>query len=76
MPRYFFHVMDGKAFIDDVGTDLPDLKAAQLEAVRTAAELLVGSEIRWSGSPWRMSVTDDSRNILYSLEFSATKHGD
>ena len=31
MPRYFFHVMDGKAFIDDVGTDLPDLKAAQLD---------------------------------------------
>ncbi|GEO99900.1 DUF6894 family protein [Methylobacterium haplocladii] len=36
MPRYFFDVHDGVDAIDDAGQDLPDLPAAEAEAVRIA----------------------------------------
>jgi hypothetical protein len=40
MPRYFIHVHDGTSMIDDEGTELPDLTAARLAAVRLSGELL------------------------------------
>ncbi len=30
MPRYFFHVEDGKAYPDEEGTELSDLDAARI----------------------------------------------
>ena len=41
MARYFFDSFDGAEFIrDEVGTDLPDLAAAQNEASRALSEML------------------------------------
>jgi len=40
MPRYFFHSRDGGLYHDPDGAELPDLRAAGLEAVRYLAELL------------------------------------
>jgi hypothetical protein len=40
MPRYFFHVMDGRAVIDTVGLVLNDDTAARVEALRGAGEML------------------------------------
>ena len=37
MPRYFFHVHDGRSFRDDTGTEFPDIYAAQAEAIRYSA---------------------------------------
>ena len=34
MPRYFFHVIDGREIIDNEGTELPGLKEARAEAIR------------------------------------------
>ena len=31
MPRYFFHVIDGRNIIDDEGSELADLKEARVE---------------------------------------------
>ena len=37
MPRYYFHCEDGRTFHDDNGLELPDLAAAQHEALQLAA---------------------------------------
>ena len=40
MPKYFFHVRDDNAYIEDrEGQDLPDLDAARNEATVAAREL-------------------------------------
>jgi hypothetical protein len=36
MPRYFFHVIDGREILDYEGTELSDLREARAEAIRTA----------------------------------------
>jgi len=36
MPRYFFHVMDGRAVIDTVGTELADLNELPAAAAMSA----------------------------------------
>jgi hypothetical protein len=40
MPRYFFNIMDGHCDPDLTGTDLPDIYAAQGEAIRASGEML------------------------------------
>ena len=42
MPRYFFHVRDGVDLPDTEGFELPDLEAAQAEAIGTCGEMLRG----------------------------------
>jgi hypothetical protein len=62
MPRYYFHMEDGQSLFDDAGLDLPDIAAAQNEALRASGELLKD----WSrtpatlrnGTPWQMWVTE------------------
>jgi hypothetical protein len=39
MPRFFFHVMNGSTFKDEVGTDYPSLEAARAHAARIASDL-------------------------------------
>jgi hypothetical protein len=61
MPRYFFHVIDGRAVIDTEGTEYPDLQQARLAAVQTAGRIieLEGPEA-WHNNAWRMSVADEA----------------
>lgn len=75
MPRYFFHVIDGSSDRDAEGTELPDIYAAQDEAVRTSGEILrdVGAKF-WDGSEWKLEVTDEQDQILLTLRFSAEEH--
>ncbi|WP_435404741.1 DUF6894 family protein [Methylobacterium longum] len=40
MPRYYFHIQDGKNIRDDEGTQLPGLSSARDVAIRTLGELL------------------------------------
>jgi hypothetical protein len=73
MPRYFFHVHDGFSLRDDEGTELADLAIAKREAVRLASGLLSsGDHNFWTGSPWRMDVTDETGLILFTLDFHGT----
>jgi hypothetical protein len=39
MPRYYFHIDDDRTHIDQVGVELPDLKAARDEAVSAAGQI-------------------------------------
>jgi hypothetical protein len=76
MPRYFFHVEDGKRFLDKTGEDLPSLEAARDTATRTTVDLLKGGfkDGVWNGDPWRIWVTDEplgKGKTLLTLCFTA-----
>lgn len=69
VPRYFFHVLNGEASIEETGTELPDLDAAQRKAVQTAREIIEAGEI--SKSDWLMMVVDDRGVIVMRLSITA-----
>jgi hypothetical protein len=75
MPRYFFHVMDGYSDRDAEGTELPDIYAAQHQAVRTSGEILreMGAKF-WDGTEWKLEVADEHGQTLFILRFSAEEH--
>jgi hypothetical protein len=51
MSRYFFHFRDDEALLEDrIGTECPDLDAAEREAAAYARELLIEAVER-GGSP-------------------------
>src|ERR687893_3228666 len=72
MPRYFFHVIDGRDIIDNEGTELSGLKAARTEAIHLAGAILrdEGDEF-WNGEEWHMNVTDATGRSVLKLRFSA-----
>jgi hypothetical protein len=76
MPRYFFHVIDGRDIIDKEGTVLPGLREARAEAIRTAGSILCdeGDQF-WNGTEWQMNVTDASGQSVLKLRFSADDQG-
>jgi len=77
VPRYFFHLHDEQDYPDAEGTELPDLQAARVEAVRTSGELLRGNEGAagfWSGDDWTMNVMDEGGRPVLTLRFSGTEH--
>lgn len=72
MPRYFFDIKDGQEFLDEDGSEWPDLEAARIEAVRYSAEVLKEMPERfWNCEEWRMTVSDASRKKLFVLKFQA-----
>jgi len=77
VPRYFFHVRDGRDFPDDEGSEFPDLDAARAEAIRASGEMLRGNNGTaefWSGDDWTMNVTDGTGKAVLTLRFSGTEH--
>ena len=70
--RYFFHVFDGQALPDLVGTELPDDDAAKAEAIVTAGTMVreAGSKF-WNGEEWVMRVENDAGHSVCELRFSA-----
>ena len=73
MPRYFFHVDNGEFIPDKTGTDLADLNAARVAAVRAAGEMIneSGPSFWEHQTPWNMHVTDVDRMLLFTLQFGA-----
>lgn len=75
MPRYFFHVVDGRDYPDLQGTLLDNLQAARLEAVRFAGDLLSHNvESFWTGGEWTIQVADGTGKTLLTLKFLAIEH--
>ncbi len=75
MPKYFFHVVfhDGAHF-DLEGEELPDKHAAWKEATVTTGQMIQSLDGNLQpGNEWRMDVTDEFANPLYSIHVS-TKH--
>jgi hypothetical protein len=74
VPIYHFNVRDGSNIPDPDGTELPNLKAARVEAVKLAGRLLLDEpDTFWEGSDWHVEVTNDRGLILFRLDFMATE---
>lgn len=73
MPRYFFHIRDGREYIDLQGTVLANLQEARIEAVRFAAQLLRDRPAEfWNEMEWHMRVATEDDLSLFQLTFFAT----
>jgi len=61
MPRFHFHILDGKNLTDDIGAELADIDAAKVEAVRIVGEVLTSEGLSadgWQGKTWKIVVND------------------
>ncbi len=73
MPRYFFNVHDGMDVEDEEGMELPDFRAARVEAVRLAGRIIDHeADHVASVEDWRLEVTDQSGLILFQILFLMT----
>lgn len=71
MPRYYFHVIDGRDIPDDHGTELPDDVAAKAEARSAAGDLIrdIGPTL-WDHDTWQMNVVDEIGRRVLTLNCS------
>ena len=75
MPRYFFNIQDGKDILDTEGTELAGVAEARDQAIAAAGEMIRSNgHTVWNGSEWRMDVTDETGNSVFTLRFSADDH--
>jgi hypothetical protein len=73
--RLYFHVDNGSAVLDGDGLELPDMQAAQEEAVLSTSELIKGHlhASFWGGKPWKLWVTDQPNGhgkTVLTLDFT------
>lgn len=72
MPRYFFSLRDHTIETDDVGTELPDISAARVEAIRFAGEMLRDQpELLDDNQTLFVWVTDEAGGRPFQLEVRA-----
>ena len=70
MPKYFFHVRDGRDLPDTEGSDFPDDTAARDEAMEAGAQILADLGPRlWASGDWQMRVVDDKGRAVATLSF-------
>jgi hypothetical protein len=75
MPRYFFHVAYNSSEPDTEGSELPDIHAAQVAAVRLCGEMIQEiDKTFWETPLWQLRVTDLDQRLLFTLTFSAEEH--
>ena len=69
MPLYFFNRTDGHSDIDQDGTELPDLKAARLEAVHYLAQTMRDhpADIWEHDGDLKVEVLDETRLVLCTV---------
>lgn len=68
MPRYFFHTADGALSPDKDGTELPDLDAARMEAVKLAGEVISKQPDLVTGTgEFRVEVADAAGKHLFTI---------
>lgn len=73
MPRYFFHVHDGRSTPDTDGTEYPSFADARLEAVRYVGRL-VHEQARSiaTGQDWHLELADATGLILFRIDILAS----
>ena len=73
MSRYYFHSEDGESVVDEEGTELKDLAAAKDAAVAYLVDSLRHHPERlWDTESFRITVQDETRLTLFTIETSAT----
>ncbi len=74
MPRYFFHLTDGGSTPDPVGSELPDVHAARIEAVVYAAQTLKDSpEMAWSDPEVKVRVSDEEGKHVFTVRITSSE---
>jgi hypothetical protein len=72
MPRYYFNVRHKTVHEDEEGMELPDYKAAWVEATTACGEMMRDLDGRLEiGPEWRMEVLDERHRLLFIIRFSA-----
>jgi hypothetical protein len=71
MPRFYFHIEDGRKIEDKEGTVLPDVKAARIEAIAMGGTMLRDTASYWDGTEWTMNVVDEAGKTVFRIRFSA-----
>lgn len=64
MPRYFFHISNGRPHEDELGEELPHDRAAWKEAMRRAREI---EDVLAPGGTWRLEVRS-GEDAVFRLE--------
>jgi hypothetical protein len=72
MKRYFFNLSDGGWEPDDIGSELPDDRAAQQEAIRFAGEILKGEPEWLERGQMRVDVQDADGKFGFAIEICLT----
>jgi hypothetical protein len=75
MPIYHFNVRDGSNIPDPDETELPNLQAPRVEAVKLAGRLLLDEpDTFWEGSDWHVEVTSDRGLMGYGGHTGGLQH--
>ena len=73
MPRYFFNCEGAENFRDEDGTELPDLRSAQVQAIQQSGQILQDHAEGFADRPWwRVFVADENGETLFELKFTAS----
>ena len=73
MPRFYFHIHDGRDQFDIEGTELPDTETAHVEAIRLTGAVLQEEARRVAGRDrWTMDVTDETGRPVYQVDVSVS----
>ena len=70
LPRYFFHIVDGRTVRDEEGQDFPGLEEARAEAIGGARS--IKREAHWEGRlplNERIEVADENGTVLFTVPF-------
>lgn len=68
MPHYYFHTADGRRDRDRQGAELADHRAARKQAIRFAGAILDSEpEVLWDGRDFRVEVTDEAGQLLFTV---------
>ena len=72
MSRFFFHLTSSYDTPDDEGVELANLEAARCHAVKMIADVLCHSPGEyWKAEMYRVTVTDETRLILFTVEVTS-----
>ena len=73
MPRFYFHMYAGhQRLADEEGSELPDDKAAQQEAVNAAAEAARSAPIDGARHTFAVQVLEEGGNEVFETSVSIT----
>lgn len=77
MPRYFFHVKDGRDVRDEEGSELPNVASAQVIAVRTMGEILRERAVKNPlNEDMALHVLDEAGREVLTLRLSLVLHAE
>ena len=70
--RYYFHVLDGEASLDETGYEFESPADVRKEALQTAGAMLteLGPDF-WDRRSWTLWVTDEDGGTVLTLDLSA-----